>query len=122
MDIYFTSAEVANSFIEELSTYGDILKKTNSDFTYTGIYSLIQHKQIILILVDGNELNFDISFPYKNTETECKDLEPPFNNLDMLSNGFIMDINGIRYSTTTGTYMDILDNYQRKKEIAPFMI
>jgi hypothetical protein len=118
MDIYFTSAEVANSFIEELSTYGDILKKTNSDFTYTGIYSLIQHKQIILIVVDGNELNFDISFPYKNTETECKDLEPPFNNLDMLCNGFIMDINGIRYSSTTGTYMDILDIHNRKKEIA----
>lgn len=118
MDIYFTSAEVANSFIEELSTYGDILKKTNSDFTYTGIYSLIQHKQIILILIDGNELNFDISFPYKNTETECKDLEPPFNNLDMLCNGFIMDINGIRYSSTTGTYMDILDIHNRKKEIA----
>ena len=57
------------------------------------------------------------SYPYKNTESECKDIEPPFNNLDMLCNGFIMDINGIRYSSTTGTYMDILDNQDRKKEI-----
>jgi len=118
MDIFFKSKDISVSFIEELSTFGDIQKKINNDFTYTGIYSIIEHKQIILILENGNELMFDVSYPYKNTENECKDIEPPFNNLDMLCNGFIMDINGIRYSTTTGTYMDLLDNYQRKKEIA----
>ena len=67
---------------------------------------------------NGKELAFDISYPYKNTEDECKELEPPFNNLDMLCNGFIMDKNGIHYSTTTGTYMDDLDIKDRKKEIA----
>ena len=118
MDIFFKSNDIAINFIEELSTYGDIQKKINNDFTYTGIYSLIEHKQIILILANGNELMFDISYPYKNTENECKKLEPPFNNLDMLCNGFIMDSNGIRYSSTTGTYMDILNNQDRKKEIA----
>jgi hypothetical protein len=117
MDIYFKSSEIAINFIEELSTFGDILKKINNDFTYTGIYSLIQHKQITLLLPNGNELAFDISYPYKNTEEECKELEPPFNNLDMLCNGFIMDKNGIRYSTTTGTYMDDLNIHDRKKEI-----
>jgi len=119
MDIYFKTQEIANIFIQELSTFGNILTKNNNDFTYTGIYSLIQHKQIILISGDDNkELTFDISYPYKNTEKECEELEPPFNNLDMLCNGFIMDNDGIRYSSTTGTYMDILDVHRKKKEIA----
>ena len=97
MDIFFKSKKISANFIEELSTFGDIQKKINNDFTYTGIYSLIEHKQIILILENGKELMFDVSYPYENTENECKDIEPPFNNLDMLCNGFIMDINGIRY-------------------------
>jgi hypothetical protein len=35
----------------------------------------------------------------------------------MLCNGFIMDNKGIRYSKTTGAYIDYL-GYERKKEIA----
>lgn len=117
MDIYFRSEKIATSFILELSTYGDIIKLFNNDFTYTGIYSLIHHKQITLI-TSNSTLVFDISYPYKNTEEECNELEPPFNNLDMLCNGFIMDKHNIRYSSTTGTYMDDLIGNHRKKEIA----
>lgn len=116
MDIYFKSVEIANLFIQELATYGDIIVSFNNDFTYTGIYSLIHHKNITLI-ISNITLVFDISYPYKNTEIECIELEPPFNNLDMLCNGFIMDNDGIRYSSTTGTYMDDLCGNQRKKEI-----
>ena len=120
MDIYFKSKKEANDFIEELRTYGNIIIFKNNDFTYTGIYSLIEHKQISLI-INNNTLLFDISYPLPNTEKECNELEPPFNNIDMLCNGFLMDNKGIRYSNTTGTYIDELFEYERKKEIASFI-
>ena len=116
IDIYFKSQEIANRFIDELYSYGDILTSTNNDFTYTGIYSLIKHKQITLI-TSKSYLSIDVSYPHKNTEEECLDIEPPFNNLDMLCNGFVKDVNGIRYSSTTGTYIDDLDEVERKREI-----
>jgi hypothetical protein len=116
MDIYFKSKIEAKNFIEELGTYGNIIINKNNDFTYTGIYSLIEHKEISLIL-DDKTLTFDVSYPLPNTEEECNEMEPPFNNLDMLCNGFLMDKKGIRYSKTTGTYIDEL-GYERKKEIA----
>lgn len=117
IDIYFKSQEIADSFIDDLQSYGDILTTKNNDFTYTGIYSLIKHKQIILIS-DKSSLTIDVSYPHKNTEKECEDIEPPFNNLDMLCNGFIKDVNGIRYSSTTGTYIDDLNEIEKKREIA----
>lgn len=117
IDIYFKSHEIAESFIEDLHSHGDILTIKNNDFTYTGIYSLIKHKQIVLIS-NKSELIIDVSYPHENTEIECRDIEPPFNNLDMLCNGFIKDVNGIRYSSTTGTYIDDLDEIARKREIA----
>lgn len=117
IDIYFKSQEIADKFIDELQSYGDILTIKNNDFTYTGIYSLIKHKQLILISGKSN-LTIDVSYPHENTEKECEDIEPPFNNLDMLCNGFIKDKNGVRYSSTTGTYIDDLDINDRKREIA----
>ncbi len=116
MDIYFKNKIDAYKFIEELETYGNITIAKNNDFTYTGIYSIIKHKEISLIIKNGI-LIFDISYPLENMEEECKELEPPFNNLDMLCNGFLMDNNGIRYSMNTGTYLDDLE-YDRKKEIS----
>lgn len=115
MDIYFKNKIIADNFIEELGTYGNITITRNNDFTYTGIYSLIRHKEVSLNINDKT-LIFDISYPLENMENECNELEPPFNNLDMLCNGFIMDNKGIRYSNTTGTYIDDLI-YDRKKEI-----
>ena len=117
MDIYFRSKEESNNFIEELGTYGNISISKNNDFRYTGIYSLIEHKEITLYGNNNNNLIFDVSYPMLNTEDECNKLEPPFNNLDMLCNGFLMDDKGIRYSETTGTYIDDLVGYERKKEI-----
>jgi len=116
MDIYFKSKKEAKNFIEELGTYGEVLIIKNNDFTYTGIFSLIEHREISLI-IDNKTLIFDVSYPLSNMEDECNELEPPFNNLDMLCNGFIMDNKGIRYSKTTGAYIDYL-GYERKKEIA----
>lgn len=121
MDIYFKSKLDAKKFIEELGTYGDITIIKNNDFTYTGIFSLIEHREISLIIND-EILIFDVSYPLPNMEDECNELEPPFNNLDMLCNGFLMDINGIRFSKTTGTYIDDLGEYERKKEIANIRI
>lgn len=121
MDIYFKCKEDVNNFIEELETYGDIIKTNNNDFTYTGIYSLIKHKQITLLTIK-EPLIFDISFPYENTKDECQNLEPPFYNLDMYCNGFIMDKSGIRYSSMTGTYIDKLDINKRKKIISKIII
>jgi hypothetical protein len=116
MDIFFKKEEIANKFIEELASFGDIIKTTNNDNTYTGLFSIIQHKQISVI--NGNKsFTFDISFPYKNTESECQYLEPPFYNLDMECNGFLMDVSGIRYSSMTGTYLDTLKSSEQKKEL-----
>lgn len=114
IDIYFKRQEIADRFIDELHSFGDVLVVRNNDATYTGIYSLIKHKQLIV----DSRLTIDISYPYANTEKECEDIEPPFNNLDMLCNGFVKDANGIRYSSTTGTYIDDLDEVERKREIA----
>lgn len=116
MDVFFKTEEVAKNFIEELSSFGDIIKTVNNDNTYTGLFSIIQHKQISVIN-ENKTLSFDISFPYKNTEIECQDLEPPFYNLDMECNGFLMDASGIRYSSMTGTYLDTLKSSEQKKEL-----
>ena len=116
IDIFFKKEELAIKFIEKLATFGDIIKTKNNDNTYTGLYSIIQHKQISLIN-DSQILIFDVSFPYKHTEEECSMLEPPFYNLDMECNGFLMDITGIHYSSMTGTYLDDLKATQKKSEI-----
>jgi len=116
MDIFFKNEEIAKKFIEELSSFGDVIKTVNNDNTYTGLFSIIQHKQISVIN-ENQSLTFDISFPYKNTESECQDLEPPFYNLDMECNGFLMDASGIHYSSMTGTYLDTLKSSEKKAEL-----
>jgi len=116
MDVYFKTNEIAKKFIEELSEYGDVIMIKNNDNPYTGMFSLIKHNQYTLI--NGNKtLTFDVSYPYENAEVECENLEPPFNNLDMECNGFLMDVHGIRYSKMTGTYLDKLDYFETKMEI-----
>jgi len=116
MDIFFKNEEVAKKIIEELASYGDIIKTKNNDETYTGLFSIIQHKQISVIN-ENQTLTFDVSYPFKNTEIECQYIEPPFYNLDMECNGFLMDASGIRYSSMTGTYLDTLKSSQKKAEI-----
>lgn len=43
------------------------------------------------------------------------DIEPPFGRLDMLCNGFLLDKNGIRLSSQTGTRLDYLGAFARRK-------
>jgi len=116
IDIYFNTKNEAYSFIEKLSEYGDIVKKISYEIQYAGIFREVEHKTFELVK-DKNKYLFDISYPFSNMEIEMVNLEPPFYNLDMLCNGFIMDINGTRYSKCTGTYIDLLDSSKRTKEI-----
>jgi len=116
IDVYFNTKDEAEKFIEKLSEYGDVIKKVSYEIQYSGMFREVDHKTIELV---KNEMSFlfDISYPFSNMESVMFHIEPPFYNLDMLCNGFIMDINGTRYSECTGTYLDKLEGSERTKEI-----
>ena len=116
IDIYFNTKSEANAFIEKLSDYGDVFKKVSNEIHYAGMFREVDHESIELIR-DKTSFLFDISYPFSNMEGDMCHLEPPFHNLDMLCNGFLMDINGMRYSESTGTYLDELEGCERTKEI-----
>ena len=44
-------------------------------------------------------------------------LQPPFNNLDFLCNGFLNTKHGIVYSSNTGTYIDRLTEFEKTAEV-----
>ena len=116
IDIYFNTKREADAFIEKLSDFGDIIKKVSYEIEYAGMFREVDHKTIELFK-KGITFKFDISYPFSNMENEMVHLEPPFYNLDMLCNGFLMDIKGTRYSDCTGTFLDKLEGCERTKEI-----
>ena len=116
IDIFFRSKNEAVSFVEKLSDYGDVIKKAPSEIHYAGLFRMVDHTTVALFN-KGFTFSFDLSYPFPDPDPEIYELEPPFNNLDMLCNGFLMDISGTRYSTCTGTYVDTLNEKDRKREI-----
>ena len=116
MDVYFENSKMASEFIEDLETIANVSIQIINSSRYTGFFSLVKYRKVILDVDDIN-ISIDVLFPYLNTEITCASMEPPFNNLDFTCNGFLEDINGIRYSKYTGMEMDFLSDKKRDVEI-----
>lgn len=111
LDIYFKTYQIVLKFLCELKLYGDIGKIKTNSLNYVGMYRNLIVKEITFI---SNDMKFILDVVYPQLNTECL-VEPPFNNLDFYANGFIKDINGIRFSNNTGTFID--DFHNKDKEI-----
>lgn len=112
MDVYFKNNKMANNFINNLQIIYPFITIINSN-KYSGFFSLVKYTKITIT----KTFSIDVIYPYEYTEKQCKLLEPPFNNLDFTCNGFLLDINGIRYSKNTGTILDKLPNNKRNYQI-----
>jgi hypothetical protein len=121
IDVYFREKKDANLFKEKLADYGDILKIKTHNIGYAGLNRLLEFKNIEFKSNDKLFI-FDISYPLEDMKDICHIQEPPFNNLDLLCNGFLLDKKGIRYSTTSGSYIDYLDDNDRQKEIKEIIL
>jgi hypothetical protein len=117
IDIYFNDKSNALLFIEKLKDYGNITKIKTNNINYTGIERLLEYKYLELDN-DITILKFDISYPLDNTAIYCNSIEPPFYHLDFECNGFILDKKGLRYSISTGTYIDELEDKEKKLKIS----
>lgn len=117
IDVYFKTEEEATKLIRELYKYGNITKTRTNKLDYAGIGLLLQFKTIYYRSDNDNSFILDISFPLNEMRDLCHQLEPPFLHLDFTCNGFLLDKQGIHYSTTTGTYIDNLSDKRRLIEI-----
>jgi hypothetical protein len=130
MDICMYHEEDVNAFIVALGElfneevgFGNV---SSSDFTTTNenttLYHKVaikMHKKIIYKVIVGNipyvhngvelTFEFDIIVPANNN------IQPPFNNTDMLSNVFILNKQGVMMSNHTGTIIDNMSVLNRQK-------
>lgn len=119
MDVYFNTAEKASAFIVKIKDIFSVIEKGQRPITYSGNLSQLSMKKLDISFVLGKTFTFkgytigislDIIYPSSN----LFDLEPPFNNLDMLCNGFIQGKDGIkRLSKNTGTPLDKMDTLEK---------
>lgn len=125
MDISFKSQESADSFIEavkEISQFHHVCvvdRTYEANGPYGNMHSVLASiKQIFIHMRVGYIpfvkngfivcLNVDVVVPINPT------LQPPFNNLDVLCNGFIMTAEGGKqFSKNTGTIIDQYSDYER---------
>lgn len=132
IDIYFQTIELSNNFITNLSnyvkSYYGIFNIKNENRTSILFYTLgqnFQHKKVKMIFYIGRtftfighkiEINIDIII--NNTPVI---IEPPFNTADFTCNLFIMVKNDnndkyeIRLSRNTGTSLDNMSYYEKRK-------
>jgi len=145
MDIYFRSEDEVNIFINCLEKfikkyvgYIEVIKNFNSkNLKYIcKNEDTISHTKINIEIKIGNtisyngiKLKFSIDVIFINNNTEFGSIpyifEPPFYNLDFLSNIFlIQNVNGvydIRLSNCSGTPIDQMNYIQRAKVTAVIM-
>jgi hypothetical protein len=124
MDVSFKSQESADNFIEDVKNIKEFYEVCVVDRTYhAGPYSNMQSvlasiKQIFIYMRVGHipfvkngfiiRLSMDVVVPNNPL------LQPPFNNLDVLCNGFIMTSEGGKqFSRNTGTIIDHYSDYER---------
>jgi hypothetical protein len=128
MDIYFNNENNKNLFLERLNTFVNVFNgnmysiSRNSDkFKYISDDISFNHSKIMIYLLVGKTMKFR-GFTLKFsidiiTNNSSKNIEPPFYNVDFLSNSFIMEkVNGIihtRISNCTGTPIDNM-NFSNK--------
>lgn len=127
MDIYFKDEASVNYFISAITTlintFRGNIRIINNNNKYISIKNNINHKKAYISLRIGTTLSFpgiplkfNIDILYKNDDSL---IEPPFFNLDFLSNIFLMEkINGsniIRISNCSGTPIDDMTYYDKCK-------
>lgn len=146
IDIYFKDCDIMKNFINDIKNYinsfnGFINIKEFNDsphfkcFRYINSYINLNHTKVSIEILLGKticfngirlKLNIDIiSFDFNSItdvytyEKYVKGLEPPFYNVDFLSNIFIMDKNNnhinIRLSNCTGTPLDTMTFSNKNK-------
>lgn len=132
IDIYFKNNYNINEFIESIQHYIKsfngkiIIQEYNSPNLKNLSYNLnlsLNHTKIFIeirlgrtITFSGIRLNLEIDV-ISNVEQPKTILEPPFYNIDFLSNVFIMEKNNgiikIRLSNCTGTILDNMNFFKK---------
>lgn len=120
MDLGFRSSDDVDNFISEIQRVEEFDKVVVTDVSNHKYYSPKIHsvKHVLIYMVIGRIpfltsgstvlIHADLVVPKANIM-----LEPPFNNLDFLCNGFIKTKEGIRFSRNTGTVIDFYTDFQR---------
>lgn len=130
MDVVFRTMQEANNFIETLRSFAEHKETSVVDVPPNnyGQYSptIFSIRHVIVDIVIGEIpfvssgmricINADVIVPKANIT-----MQPPFNNLDMLCNGFIMTKDGISFSKNTGTIIDHYSTYKKAKVVAGIM-
>lgn len=113
MDVVFRTMEDANEFINGIKKVVQYRYVRISDVTPKTYYSpLIQSmRQVVITIIIGEvpflssgtaiKIKADVIVPKPNIQ-----IQAPFNNLDMLCNGFIMTKDCVTFSRNTGTVID----------------
>ncbi len=120
MDVCFYTEASVDSFIADVKKVPEFSKLYMSDVTHIKYYSTkierIKHLCIHLtigripFIDDGATVIIAVDVILRKQNTCC---EPPFNNLDMLCNGFIKTKDGVRLSKNTGTVIDRYTEFER---------
>jgi hypothetical protein len=122
IDVSFKTESEADLFIEKL--------KTVSDFDHVSICTMrlneyyekmsnIKSVKTVIIHIKIDQIPFVnsgriISLSIDIIIPDTENIEPPFNNLDFLCNGFVMTKdNEKRFSKNTGTIIDQYTDYER---------
>lgn len=133
IDIYFKNNSNIEEFLEKIKSYiksfngkiiiHDINSNNIRSFTYNLNISLNHTKVYIEIKLgrtisfSGIRLNLEIDIISNVNQATNLLLEPPFYNLDFLSNVFIMEknngITNIRLSSCTGTILDNMNFFKK---------
>jgi hypothetical protein len=134
MDICMYSEEDVDAFIIALRNafnsrigYTDITSSVisvSSENSYFHI-PIILHKKINYTITIGKipfvHRGIDISFDFDIIVPRNKKMMPPFNRVDMLSNVFILNRQGIVISNNTGTIIDNMSILNKQKISARIM-
>jgi len=124
MDVCFNKVD-AEQFIEILRNMSEFQNVIEIDITHNAVYYspfIESIKKITLTMIvgaipfmsDGKivYLNIDVVVP-KHFIT----MQPPFKNLDMLCNGFVMTKSGVSLSNNTGTVIDDYSIYEKSSVV-----
>jgi hypothetical protein len=124
MDISFRNDEDADDFIHSVKEIKEFKEVYVSDIThrdnqYSDMVSVLKSIRHLIIVMRVGHIPFKkngvvISICVDVIVPNNPALQPPFNNLDMLCNGFIMTKDGGKqFSRNTGTIIDKYSDYER---------
>ncbi len=124
MDISFKNEDEANVFIDAIKQIREFHEVHVTDMTYNAnpysdMQNVLQSVKRIFIYMRVGHIPFKrngliISIHIDVVVPNNPELQPPFNNLDVLCNGFIMTKEGGKqFSRNTGTIIDKYSDYER---------